>query len=372
MTTEQPTEQELLERICRQALALYQEGREQPALPEPYTGHCQVIIAHQESNRGVLAVLITLLLRKLSDPGQDIRQHQMQLPGGFSGRGLDSRVVTPFLREQNFPYMQAGSGWLTRSLEQANPYDLNYPGNVRPAAVKAAFLHLIDGAQNQGLSVETVLTVLFIGLIEYRDRNTNLVLSRPVNLSVAQIVDRVSRHYNSPYSGASRLPALAIYAVLCLLARELARYQGCTLLPMESHTAADRRADLIGDIHILDANNTLFEGYEIKHNIPITSGLIQTSFEKLRATPVRRFYLLTTYHHDDYSGFEPDIQQVAQSHGCQLIVNGIAPTLRYYLRLIQDTSGFVNEYVSLLESDPSVTFQLKQAWNEIVAGQSRR
>lgn len=371
MTTEQPTEQELLERICRQALALYQEGREQPALPEPYAGHCQVIIAHQESNRGVLAVLITLLLKKRHTPTQDIRLHQDRMEGGFSGRGLDNRVVTPFLRSQSFPHM-AESGWLTRTLEQPLPYDMNYPGNIRPAAVKAAFLHLIDGAQNQGLSVETVLTALFIGLIEYRDRNTNLVLSRPVNLSVAQIVDRVSRHYSSPYSGASRLPALAIYAVLCLLARELARYQGCTLLPMESHTTADRRADLIGDVHILDANNTLFEGYEIKHNIPITSGLIQTSFEKLRATPVRRFYLLTTYHHDDYSGFEPDIQQVAQSHGCQLIVNGIALTLRYYLRLIQDTSGFVNEYVSLLESDPSVTFQLKQAWNEIVAGQSRR
>ena len=367
MTMEQPTEQELLERIYRRALALYQEGGEQPALPEPYAGHCQVVIAHQESNRGVLAVLITLLLRKLFDPEQDIRQHQMQLPGGFSGRGLDSRVVTPLLRKQHFPYMQAGSGWLTRSLEQANPYNLDYPGNIRPATVKTAFLHLIDGAQNQDLPAETLLTVLFSGLIEYRDRNTNLALFHPVNLSVAQIVDRVSRHYNSPYSGASRLPVLAIYAILHLLVRELARYRGCTLLPMAAHTAADRRANLIGDIHILDANNALFEGYEIKHNIPITSGLIQTSFEKLRDKPVKRFYLLTTYQHDDYSGFEPDIQQVAQSHGCQLIVNGIAPTLRYYLRLIQDTSGFVDEYVSLLESDPSITFQLKQAWNEIVA-----
>ena len=368
MATEKPTEQELLERIYRRALAWHQEGTEQSALPDPYAGHCQVIIAHQEGNRGVLAVLITLLLRKLFDPGQDIRQHQMQLPGGFSGRGLDSRVVTPFLREQNFPYMQAGSGWLTRSLEQANPYALNYPGNIRPAAVKAAFLHLIDGVQNQGLAAERVLIALFIGLIEYRDRNANLVLSRPVNLSVAQIVDRVSRHFNSPYSGAARLPVLAIDAVLRLLVRETSRYQGCTLLPLESHTAADRRTDLIGDIHILDANDTLFEGYEIKHNIPITSGLIQTSFEKLRTTPVSRFYLLTTYHHDDYSEFEPDIQQVAQIHGCQLIVNGIAPTLRYYLRLIQDTRGFVNEYVSLLETDPAATFPLKQAWNEIVAG----
>ena len=124
---------------------------------------------------------------------------------------------------------------------------------------------------------------------------------------------------------------------------------------------------MICDIHILDANNTLFEGYEVKHNIPITSSLIQTSFEKLRTTPVERFYILTTHHHDSYAEFEPDIRRVAQEHGCQLIVNGVDPTLRYYLRLIGSTREFVDAYVTNLETDPSVTFQMKQAWNEIVA-----
>lgn len=62
-----------------------------------------------------------------------------------------------------------------------------------------------------------------------------------------------------------------------------------------------------------------------------------------------------------------DIRQVAQEHGCQLIVNGVAPTLQYYLRLIGSTREFVNAYVTNLETDPSVTYQIKQAWNEIVA-----
>ena len=136
---------------------------------------------------------------------------------------------------------------------------------------------------------------------------------------------------------------------------------------MEHHNTADARTDLIGDIHIVDANDTLFESYEVKHNIPISSGLIQTSFEKLRTTPVERFYILTTHHHDSYAEFEPDIRQIAQEHGCQLIVNGVDPTLRYYLRLIGSTREFVDAYVTHLETDPSVTFQLKEAWNEIVA-----
>lgn len=62
-----------------------------------------------------------------------------------------------------------------------------------------------------------------------------------------------------------------------------------------------------------------------------------------------------------------DIRQVAQEHGCQLIVNGVDPTLQYYLRLIGSTREFVNAYVTNLEIDPSVTYRIKQAWNEIVA-----
>ncbi len=197
--------------------------------------------------------------------------------------------------------------------------------------------------------------------------NTKLALFRPINLSITQIVDKVNQHYSSQTKGASRLPVLAIQSLMTILARESKRYKGCTVLPLKSHIAANSRKDLIGDIHIVDAHNLLFEGYEIKHNIPINSDQIQTSFEKLRTTPVERFYILATCHHDSYAEFEPDIQQVAQAHGCQLMVNGVDPTLRYYLRLIGSTREFVDEYVTNLETDPSVTFQLKEAWNEIVA-----
>ena len=367
MTEQGLTEQGILNAAYQQALELYQNDEASPALPSPYGEHVGVIVTHQEQNRAVLAALTTLLVKKLHTPDQDIRQHQVQLEGGFSGRGLDSRIVTPFLREQRFPFMQSGSGWLTRSLEQSRPYDLNYPGNITPAAVKQAFLTLIDGVQNQGLSAESVLIEILAGLIQFRDRNTNLILSRPVNLSVAQVVDKIRQHLGLQTTGTARLPVLAVHAILTILTREIGRYAGCVVLPLEHHNTADARIDLIGDVHIVDANNTLFEGYEVKHNIPISSGLIQTSFEKLRTTPVQRFYILTTYHHDTYAEFETDIRQVAQEHGCQLIVNGVAPTLQYYLRLIGSTREFVNAYVTNLETDPSVTYRIKQAWNEIVA-----
>ena len=192
-------------------------------------------------------------------------------------------------------------------------------------------------------------------------------LLRPTKLSIAQIVDRVSRHHSVPANGASRLPVLVMYAILSIVAREFERYRGCTVLPLEQQNAA-AQANLIGDVNVVDTNGMLFEGYEIKHNIPITAELIRTSYEKFRGVPVPRFYILTTYPHADYAEFEPDIRRIAQTHGCQLIVNGVDRTLYYYLRLIGNTGAFLDAYVTSLENDPSVTFQLKEAWNAIVAG----
>lgn len=199
-------EKQRINELYNRALALYSKEDTLPKLPQPYDLYCKIIIDHQERSKAVLAVLTTLLLKKLINPAQDIRLHQSGMSGGFSGRGLDSRVVTPFLREKCFPHMQSGSGWLTRSLEQSRPYNLHYPGNMKPAAVKNAFLKLVDGVQCHGLSAENITITIFTGLIQFRDNNANLVLSRPVNLSVDEVVDRISRHYSVQLQGVARLP----------------------------------------------------------------------------------------------------------------------------------------------------------------------
>ena len=362
-------ESEILSEIYEDALSDYQSGNVSYALPQSLVADCDVIIENQERNKGALAVIVTLLVKKIASPEQDVRMHQAGMPGGFSGRGLDTDVVTPFLREQNFPYMGSGTGWLTRSLEQPAPYDLDYPGRITPSVVKDAFLSIIHDVQARQASARHILGYILIGLIEFRERNTNIALAKPVNLSVSETVNLIRRHHSVQAQGAARLPVLAIHAILRVLRGEVDRYVGYEVAPLESHTAADSRTDLIGDVHIVDSNGVLYEGYEVKHNIPITSGLIETSFEKLKTTSVERFYILTTHERDDYSEFDPDIRRVADTHGCQLIVNGVDRTLMYYLRLIRQTRDFIREYVSGLETDLAVSFELKAAWNQIVENQ---
>ena len=59
---------------------------------------------------------------------------------------------------------------------------------------------------------------------------------------------------------------------------------------------------------------------------------------------------------------------IRQNYGCQVIVNGVACTIKYYLRLLSDVDIFIHKYVSLVENDREVTFELKTKWNDIVDG----
>lgn len=357
----------VLEDILSKAVASYANGEPAHGVSTEERTHLAVVLKNQEKRKGALAVLITLLSKKVASPEQDIRLHRTEFNGGFSGRRLDTEVVTPFMRSKSFPCMSE-SGWLTRSFEQPHPFDLNYPGKITPGALKQSFLFLIDAAQQNGADkAAALLHSMFIGLVEARDKSANLDLARPVNLSIAELVDRIRLHHDASAKGAARLPVLALHAIMTALCRELDRYRDCKLLPLEAHTTADSRSKLIGDINILDSKNTLFEGYEIKHKVPITSDLIRTSFAKLQTTPVKVFYILTTYPHLSYDEFKPDIDLIAKTHGCQLIVNGVDRTLLYYLRLIDDTRSFIDAYVSLLESDAAITYDLKEYWNQLAA-----
>ena len=72
-------------------------------------------------------VLVTSAIYKLLTPSQDIRNHQISITDGYSGRSFDTKYVTPTLKKNNLTSM-AESGWLTRSLEQPYPYNKNYEG----------------------------------------------------------------------------------------------------------------------------------------------------------------------------------------------------------------------------------------------------
>ena len=318
--------------------------------------------------KAALAVTITLLLKKIISPEQDIRLHQSGMSGGFSGRTMDSSFVTPFLSKERFPCMQSGSGWLTRSFEQARPYNRNYPGKIRPPELKQAFLGIVGDIQ-KGVDARLCLSYLLHLLVAWRDKNASLTLARPTGRRIEEITGLVEQHWMPDLPGIARLPVLATYAAYKCLVPEVTRYKHCRLQDLQSHTSADLRTDRIGDIDVFNENGKPFEAVEIKHRIAITAALIRQLREKIAGAGIKTYYVLST--NETISASEMTeitalLLAIRQNYGCQVIVNGVATTIKYYLRLMADTDRFVDEYVSLVEQDQEIPFDLKRYWNEII------
>lgn len=363
------THRYVLDKIYERALKETSKADYATDLPGKTITQIETIVARSEANKGIVTVLVTLLTHKIVDEKQDIRYHQAQLENGFSGRNIDKAVITPFMKSVSFPAM-AESGWLTRSLEQAHPYTLDYPGKITPKNVKDAFLGIIDSIQVQGLDAQDALLYLFKLLIKQRDA-MNIELAKPHSLSISKIIKLLEKHFTYHYtcSGASRLPSLAIYAAYECMMGQVARYDDKILCPLANHNSADAQSGRIGDIDVNNLNGSAFEGVEIKHEIRITKQLVIDAYEKFKIHNTDRYYLLTTANMDsaDWDAIETEVQRIAQIHGCQVIVNGVYSTLKYYLRLLKDPAEFIDCYVELLKIDDTIKFQHKVAWNDIVS-----
>lgn len=363
----EPTE--YLEKVYIESMELVGSGNDiKTNLDISIVENLEMILAKSEAAKGVLTVILTSLVYKTFHPNQDIRNHQTSIENGYSGRTFDNRYITPFLKSVKFPAM-AESGWLTRSLEQKVPYDSNYSGAIRPPELKSAFLKTIDFIQN-GQNLNEILSYLIQGLILQRNSH-QIDLAKPLNLPITTIVSLLSKHFESKYSaeGASRLPVLALYAAYECLIEETKRFENKSLLQIENHTSADTRSGRIGDIDIVDEKGKAFEAVEVKHGIAITSQLVKDAFEKFKTTQVNRYYLLSTANVDknEVENIEKEIDRIKNIHGCHVIVNGLTHSLKYYLRLVSETSDFIENYVNLIERDTSLKYEHKVQWNTIIS-----
>lgn len=346
----------------------------------------ETVVEKAESQKAVLAVLITSVVKKIETSTQDVRYHKKELPNGYSGRVFDTQHITPFIREkfQRFA-MKGGSGWLTRSLEQAHPYTLEYPGRILDKAAKESFLQILHDIEENQVDPKKYLRAIFISLINLMARSqVNLSLfeetsgdstqpSQSDTITIENIVNLLKYHfsYNYRVSGASRLPVLAVFSAYEVL-MSIERYEGKILSPLKSHTTADTKSGGIGDIEVLDENEDFFEAVEIKHNIPISPDIVQGAYQKFAETSACRYYLLTTAEPnvDDPNTVDQLVRKIHRQHGCEVIVNGIIPSLKYYLRLLSNSKLFLDCYSKNLQSDFKQNTDIKEVhlryWNELL------
>lgn len=322
------------------------------------------------TQKGVYTVLITLSIYKILHPEQDIRNHQTQIKNGFSGRTIDTQFITPTLKELKLPSM-AESGWLTRSLEQPYPYTLNYNGKVSNKVVKKAFLEIINDIENNEINPKHIMVELLQQVIKAQEKNKIIIspLENPEKLTISKIIDSLDRQFSYHYEdfGGSKLPVLAFYAIYQIIINEVSRYNDCELKELGSHTASDRTSKSSGDIELFK-NSVLFESIEIKLDKEIDANILRIAEEKIIMYNPQRYYVLSYFptKESERCQINEIIERVKEKHGCQIVINGVLPTLKYYLRLVSNLEVFIKLYSSLIQYDSELKACHKEKWNELI------
>jgi DNA (cytosine-5)-methyltransferase 1 len=328
----------------------------------------KIIAAKSFTQKGVFTVIITLLAHKIYDPKQDIRNHQANMVGGFSGRSIDTRYITPYLKKIGLPSM-AESGWLTRSLEQPYPYTLEYNGKISGAGVKGAFLNVLDALEKKEVSPDYLLKHLLYDVDKLvRSREVKIVkLATSDQLTIRKIETFLDSQfsYNYGISGGSKLPVIALQALYSLIVAELKRYEKCTLKELGSHTASDKTSRAAGDIEVLKGD-ALFEAIEVKLGKPIDEHMVRIAQQKIYDYNPQRYYILSDAGITDAEANRAVIKEVRQKHGCQIILNGLLPTIKYYLRLVSSLDDFVGIYLDMVEQDTELQKKHKDVCNQLI------
>ncbi|MBA0206094.1 hypothetical protein [Pectobacterium aroidearum] len=366
-----------LDRALNNALILFNEESE----PEPNISLVlkdaltELSRLSQKASTGFTNI-VTCLSIKAARNNVDIRYHQVQIqdkterPAGFNFRGVSEKVVYPWLTSNTFE--GAKSGWQTRTFERPKPYMMDYDENI--GDIKVPFLTVFNEIECHCQSADEALSYLIYLQIKLRE-SKKIVLSVPRTEDILLIVSLFRKHFFYKYKtskGASRLPVLALYAIYKVLITQMSRYDGMELKPLEEHSAADSQTGAVGDIEIINSStNDVFEAIEVKHDIFIDEVIIQDVVRKVRDKNIDRYYVLTTS-----NKCEPDneinrrINTIKQLYNCQVIANGVVPSIKYYLRLITDPTLVLPLYVELLEKDKAIKHEHREVWNKITTTDS--
>ena len=315
---------------------------------------------------------ITFGITKLIYPNQDIRLHKAEMANGYSARRIDTLVTVPFLQSKGLPY-NVETHWLSQTLSFAGPFmpDMKLTTVPKSAGKDLIYIANIIQAAQTDEKVKSVISLLLYYMIKERNMG-KIPLTRPKNLSIDQVMTLLHAHFSHKYErNAPRLPQIAIYALYQCLKTNISRYADFELMPLERLKTANRKSGSVADID-LHFQGRPIEAVEIKYEIPINASIVSEAIQKIKSESVERYLILST----KTSVEEPDEinrlkESFLRSNGCEIIVNGVYETIKYYLRLLKSTTDFINKYTDNLTGDPDLDYEHRTAWN-IVCDEIRR
>lgn len=323
------------------------------------------------SNRAGVRLLMSCLLGKLDKPNVDPRKPYTEIGGtdSFSGRTYDERYLTKFINEQRLP-VNPTTAFLTptlRNIDQTLTTERELVGRPRDLYIKT--LELLEDVafkriQADVLFVETVRVLLQLrnekqarmaSLLNALDRTDGAL-----PLSSAAIVTLIGQHIAC--KNASRLPVLVVAAAYVAAGDRLSE----SVLPLNSHNAADLQTGSIGDVEIcLIGEDLIVTAYEMKMK-RVTQDDIDSAVTKIARAPnkIHNYLFVTT------DVIDPLVAEYAatfyeKTDGTEIAILDCIGFLRHFLHLFHRIrADYLNAYQALVlkEPDSAVSQSLKEAF----------
>lgn len=333
-----------------------------------------VFIERIDTDKSLVQVIVTSLLKKILSPEQDIRLHMAKFENGYSARVLDTKVTSPFFKRYFPTYANKETAFLTKATRAEIVWNFAEGKKLpfRSRQLIEPFLILMDKIQNSSFDLKDCLTYILFRL-HLLSRQHQTIFDETLEsadfsdvLNINGVLTMLTKHFDSKLS--SRLPVIAIYSAYVQLFKTIKRYEGKILRPLNVHTSADKHG--YGDIEIWNDDETPFEMVEIKHNIAIDRNLIFDVAKKTENTSVKRYYVLTTYKGCFANEAEEEfinklILKIKRERDLEVIPNGIIHSLKYYLRFIEDYQEFIKTYTEELIRDAKNSTEVKNYHIEI-------
>jgi DNA (cytosine-5)-methyltransferase 1 len=375
------TQTEILEDLLNKAITNI-SSKKRKKYSDVVESNIDVIVDSIDRNKSLVSALVTSLLKKITEPTQDIRLHRTDFEGGYSARSLDTEITTPFFK-QHFPkYANKESGFLSIATRTQIPWTIEDGNRIRTRASKEfmnSFLEIFDTIESGKINPKETL-IYFFEKLQTLSLQQKVIFDETIETSdfidiinINSVLQMLEKHFSTDERGTSRLPVIAIYSIYQQLFKQVKRYKNKSLRPLNVHTSSDKHG--YGDIEIWNKDDTPFEMVEIKHNISIDRNLVFDVVKKSENTSIERYYILTTAKNNFISPEEEEfinkfILKIKKDTDLEIIANGIFTSLKYYLRFIDDYKEFIKTYTQNLVNDSKNSTEIKEshitAWKRIL------
>lgn len=346
----------LLESSFSEAEGAFLSGNS-PTVHTLFRDACEVLF--HSRTQAYREVLLGCLIARIQDKSINIHQpYTNQGPSAFSGRGLDERVINPFLQDKGIP---SSRGPYLSVFRRSVHFDSSIHEGLRDKEGFDALLNALDYVvlvyqENELLEILRHLLYRFVELRE----QANLPLSRLQRMSLEQYDRLVAELLNTPSGG--RFPVLLVVATFKTINEFF--NQNWTI-SWQGINVADAPSGAGGDITITRDGQTLMSA-EVTER-PVNQSRVTTTFNtKIAPAGIEDYLFFVRPAAASPEALHQARQYFAQGHEINFL------DIKQWILMSLATMGkggrgIFNGTLLQLMGEPDVPSALKVHWNDQIA-----